>query len=117
MTNHSLDRRFFLGRVAATAVGLTLAPARVFAQASATSPEMTALSAYMSAAGARALPADVAEHAKHHLIDTLASMISGSELAPGQAAVRYVRAFSGKGNATIAGTTFTASPVDAALAN
>jgi 2-methylcitrate dehydratase PrpD len=78
---------------------------------------MNALSAYMSAAGARALPAEVAEQAKHHLLDTLASMISGSELAPGQAAQRYIRSYSGKGSSTIVGTTLTASPVDAALAN
>ncbi|HXJ00221.1 MAG TPA: MmgE/PrpD family protein [Micropepsaceae bacterium] len=113
-----MDRRIFLSITATTAIGLTLSPARVFAQAPASSPEMNALSAYMSAAGARALPADVVENAKHHLLDTLASMISGSELAPGQAAQRYIRAYSGRGGtATIAGTTLTASPVDAALAN
>ena len=49
---------------------------------------MDVLSAYMSAAANRLLPAEAAEHAKHHLLDTLASMISGSELAPGQAAQR-----------------------------
>src|SRR5258706_5867072 len=112
-----MDRRFFLRITATTGIGLTLSPARVFAQAPATSPEMNALSAYMSAAGARTLPAEVAEQAKHHLLDTLASMISGSELAPGQAAQRYIRSYSGKGASTIAGTTLTASPVDAALAN
>src|SRR5712672_44250 len=117
MGKNSVDRRFFLRISATTAIGLTLSPTRVLAQAPATSPEMNALSAYMSAAGARALPAEIAEHAKHHLLDTLASMISGSELAPGQAAQRYIRSYSGKGASTIAGTTLTASPVDAALAN
>ena len=67
-------------------MGLALSPVRVFAQASGPDP-MDALSAYMSAAGTRALPTEVAEHAKHHLLDTLASMISGSELPPGQAAL------------------------------
>jgi 2-methylcitrate dehydratase PrpD len=71
----------------------------------------------MSAAGARALPADIAEHAKCHLLDTLASMISGSELAPGQAAQRYLRERGAKGTATIVGFPLTASPTDAALAN
>src|SRR6059036_3302410 len=80
-------------------------------------PQMSALSAYMSAAGTRALPAEAAEHAKHHLLDTLASMISGSELLPGQAAQGYIRAHGGKGAATIAGTMLTASPPDAALVN
>jgi 2-methylcitrate dehydratase PrpD len=78
---------------------------------------MEALAAYMGAAGSRALPAEAAEHAKHHLLDSLAAMISGSELPPGEAAQRYVRAHGGKGTATIAGSALTASPVDAALAN
>src|SRR5207245_2805626 len=80
-------------------------------------PQMSALSAYMSAAGTRALPAEAAEHAKHHLLDTLASMISGSELLPGQAAQGYIRTHGGKGAATIAGTPLTSAPGDAALAN
>src|SRR5207302_9064203 len=117
MGENVLDRRFFLSITATPTIGLTLSSTRVFAQTPAISPEMNALTAYMSAAGARALPAEVAEHAKHHLLDTLASMISGSELAPGQAAQRYIRAYGGKGASTIAGTTLTASPVDAALAN
>jgi len=78
---------------------------------------MSALSAYVSAAGARALPAEITEHAKYHLLDTLASMISGSELPPGQAAQRYLRERGAKGTATIVGFPLTASPTDAALAN
>ncbi len=78
---------------------------------------MQTLSEYMAAAGSRPLPDEVTEHAKHHLLDTLASMISGSELLPGQAAQRYIRAHGGKGAASIAGTKLTAAPGDAALAN
>jgi 2-methylcitrate dehydratase PrpD len=78
---------------------------------------MQTLSDYMAAAGSRPLPDEAAEHAKHHLLDTLASMISGSELLPGQAAQRYIGAHGGKGAATIAGTKLTAAPADAALAN
>jgi 2-methylcitrate dehydratase PrpD len=112
-----MNRRSVLGATATTAAGLALSPARVFAQTSAPGPVMNALSAYMSAAGTRALSGDVAEHAKHHLLDSLASMISGSELLPGQAAQRYISAHGGSGAATIAGTAFTAAPGDAALAN
>jgi 2-methylcitrate dehydratase PrpD len=112
-----MNRRDVLGLSATTAIGLTLAPTRAFAQASGPGPEMSALCVYMSAAGTRALPDEVAEHAKHHLLDTLASMVSGSELPPGQAAQRYIRAHGAKGAATIAGTALTAAPVDAALAN
>ena len=53
---------------------------------------MAALSAYMSEAASRALPAEVIEKSKHHILDTLAAMVSGSELPPGQFAIRYARA-------------------------
>jgi 2-methylcitrate dehydratase PrpD len=99
------------------AMGLGFSRARIFAQASGLGPMMNALSTYMSAAGTRALPTDVAEQAKYHLIDTLAAMISGSELLPGEAALRYIRAHGGKGAATIAGSALTAAAGDAALAN
>jgi 2-methylcitrate dehydratase PrpD len=110
-----MNRRNVLGITATTAIGLAWPQAR--AQAADPGPEMSALSAYMSAAASRALPAEAAEHAKHHLLDTLAAMISGSELPPGQAALRYIRAHGGKGAATIAGSALTASATDAALAN
>jgi 2-methylcitrate dehydratase PrpD len=110
-----MNRRSVLGMTATTAIGMAWPQAR--AQAAAPGPEMSALSAYMSAAATRNLPDEAAEHAKHHLLDTLAAMISGSELPPGQAALRYIRAHGGKGSATVAGSTLTASPGDAALAN
>jgi 2-methylcitrate dehydratase PrpD len=78
---------------------------------------MDALAAYMGAAADKQLPADVIEHAKHHILDTLAAMISGTELAPGQAAIRYARMYGGSGQATIAAASLSASPADAALAN
>jgi 2-methylcitrate dehydratase PrpD len=99
---------------AATAPGL---PAPGLAQTSGPGPIMSALSTYMGAAGARALPTEITEHAKYHLLDTLASMISGTELLPGQAAGRYIRERGAKGTATVAGFALTASPIDAALAN
>src|SRR6266516_607660 len=102
---------------AAAITGVALSSRRAFAQASGISPAMQTLSEYMAAAGSRPLPDEATEHAKHHLLDTLASMISGSELLPGQAAQRYIRAHGGKGAASIAGTKLTAAPGDAALAN
>ena len=106
-------------------MGLTLPPLRALAQspraasgpALGPGPEMTALSAYMAAARSRELPPPVIEHAKHHLLDTLAAIISGTELPPGQAAQRYVKDHAAKGDLTIAGTALTAGPIDAALAN
>ncbi len=78
---------------------------------------MSTLAAYMSAARTRALPDDVTEQAKYHLLDTMAAMVSGSELPPGQAAQRHLREHGGNGPATVVGTAFTAPPIDAAMAN
>jgi 2-methylcitrate dehydratase PrpD len=111
-----MNRRHVLRMAAATATAVSL-PARVFAQTSGPGPVMSALSDYMSGAGARALPADITEHAKYHLLDTLAAMISGSELPPGQAAQRYLRERGAKGATTVVGFALTAAPIDAALAN
>src|SRR5258708_2498539 len=117
MRDNTMNRRSVLGMPATAAMGLALSPVRILAQASGAEPVMSALSDYMSAAATRALPAEIAEHAKHHLLDTLAAMISGSELPPGQAALRYTGAHGGKGAATIVGSRLTASAGDAALAN
>src|SRR5664279_1606217 len=111
-----MNRRHVLRMAATSATALSL-PGRGFAQVSGPGPVMSALSGYMSAAAGRALPADIAEHAKYHLLDTLAAMISGSELPPGQAAERYIRQHGAKGTTTVAGFTLTAGPIDAALAN
>jgi 2-methylcitrate dehydratase PrpD len=112
-----MNRRSVLDMMATAAMGVAVSPARGLAQPSGPGPEMSALSAYMSAAATAALPAEPLEHAKHHLLDTLASMISGSELPPGQAALRHIRSHAGTGAATIAGSALTAAPIDAALAN
>ena len=79
--------------------GLTLAAsaaARLCVLAQAPGSVMRTLSAYMTDAAGRALPSEVLEHATHHILDTFAAMISGSELAPGQAALRFARAQGGK---------------------
>ncbi|HEX8168169.1 MAG TPA: MmgE/PrpD family protein [Beijerinckiaceae bacterium] len=112
-----IDRRSVLTGAAATAMGGAMSGAHVLAEASGPGRIMEALSTYMGAAGSRALPDEAAEHAKHHLIDSLAAMISGSELPPGEAAQRYIRAHGGRGNVTVAGSALTASAGDAALAN
>src|SRR5258708_3569555 len=61
---------------------------------------MQQLSTYMSAASTRALPDEVIEKAKQHILDTFAAMISGSSLPPGRAALEFARAYGGKEIAT-----------------
>jgi nitrous oxide reductase len=67
-----MNRRRLLGATATAALGFALSPARAVAEASPPGPVMAALSAYMAAAATRELPGDIAEHARHHLLDTLA---------------------------------------------
>lgn len=86
-------------------------------QAQAISPVMATLSSYMAAAKDRALPPTVVEKAKHHILDTFAAMISGSELPPGHAALALARAQAGRPVATVIGSNVLTGPIDAALAN
>ena len=116
------SRRDFLKLSAHTATALGLLPAGALAQnappaPAAPGPVMSTLSTYMSAARAKALPEEVTEQAKYHLLDTISAMVSGSELPPGQAAQRFIREHGGNGGVTVVGSTLTAAPIDAALAN
>ena len=96
---------------------LTTATLRAQAPASAISPIMTRLSTFMSAAATATLPAEVVEKTKHMILDTLAAMISGSELPPGRFAINFVRAYKGDRIATVAGSNVLCGPIEAALAN
>src|SRR5579872_3268409 len=107
-----LDRRALL-KCAAVAL-----PARLLRAATApASPIMTKLSTYMSEAQGRVLPAEVIEKAKHHILDTFAAMISGSQLPPGRSAIQFARAYGGDKVATVAASTILCGPIEAALAN
>ncbi len=81
------------------------------------SPVMEKLSSYMSAAAGRALPDEIIEKTKHHILDTLAAMISGSELPPGRAAVQFARSYGGKETATVVASNIVCGPIEAALTN
>jgi len=78
---------------------------------------MRELSAYIAVALKRPLPKDVAEVGKHHLLDTLAAMVSGSRLLPGRKAIAYARNLGGSKQALVVGTRLLTSTVNAALAN
>lgn len=63
------------------------------------------------------LPAEVIEKAKHHILDTLGAIVSGTELAAGVAGHAYVGGLGGAPRATVIAAGFKASLSEAALAN
>lgn len=75
------------------------------------------LADYMAAARNRALPADVGREARHRLLDSLAAIISGSTLLPGQMAEKYVRTLGGVPESVVMTTDVVTSAANAALAN
>jgi 2-methylcitrate dehydratase PrpD len=75
------------------------------------------LARYMADARDRSLPADATREAKHRILDTLAAIVSGSHLTPGEAAIRYVRSQGGTPEASVLTTNIRTSAVNAALAN
>jgi len=81
------------------------------------SPVMAKLSTYMSEAADRALPEQVIEKAKQHILDTIAAMVSGSELPPGHAALKFARNYGGEKIATVIGSNIVCGPIEAALTN
>jgi 2-methylcitrate dehydratase PrpD len=81
------------------------------------SPVMAELSAYIAQSPRKALPAAVAEKTKHHVLDTLAAMVSGSRLLPGRKAISYVKSLGGAREACVVGSRIVTNAVNAALAN
>jgi 2-methylcitrate dehydratase PrpD len=81
------------------------------------SPVMQRLSAYIGAALRQPLPAAVIEKTKHHILDTIAAMVSGSRLAPGIKAIAYVKTLGGVKEACVIGSNIVTTAVNAALAN
>ncbi len=67
--------------MAASAAALAV-PLRVARGANAApGPVVVKLGNYMAEAAGRALPEEVVEKTKHHILDTLAAMVSGNGLA------------------------------------
>jgi 2-methylcitrate dehydratase PrpD len=114
-----MNRRSLLTRAALALCSGALSRVALRAQTATqkVGPVMSALSAYMAAAKDRALPPEIAEKAKHHILDTVAAMMSGSELPPGHVALALGRAQAGRPVATVIGSNVLTGPMDAALVN
>ncbi|PYV70502.1 MAG: MmgE/PrpD family protein [Acidobacteria bacterium] len=81
------------------------------------SPVMEKLSAYMAEARNRALPDNIVQETEHHILDTIAAMVSGADLPPGRMAVEFARSYGGEKIATVVASNILCGPIEAALAN
>lgn len=110
---HPLSRRALLQGTGAAAVVSSIGQARAAAPESV----ITTLSTYMADAANRKLPDAVVEKSKQMILDTLAAMISGSQLPPGKVALGFARGSQGDKTATIAASNLLCGPIEAALVN
>jgi 2-methylcitrate dehydratase PrpD len=102
---------------AAGATTMAAFPRCIAAAAEDVSPLMATLSTYMSEAGNRALPDHVLQETKYHVLDTLAAMISGSQLPPGRQALQFARVYGGEKISTIVASNVLVGPIEAAIVN
>jgi 2-methylcitrate dehydratase PrpD len=72
---------------------------------------------YMLAARQAKLPAEVVQKGKSHTLDSLAAIVSGSRLKPGQLGLQHARAQGGKEECSVLGSNLKTTPILAAFAN
>jgi 2-methylcitrate dehydratase PrpD len=73
---------------------------------------------YVSKARATELPPEVAQKTKHHILDTLAAMISGTTLKPGEFALKYAKLQEGGArDAQVVGSNIMLTIIPAAVIN
>ena len=72
---------------------------------------------YMLVARQAKLPPEVVQKGKSHILDSLAAIVSGSRLKPGQLGLQHARAQGGKEECSVLGTNFRTTPILAAFAN
>ena len=78
---------------------------------------MTPLSTYMSEAANHPLPDEITEKAKHHILDTLAAMISGSTLLPGKRALQFAQQYGSDETCTVVASKLSRGAIEAAMTN
>jgi len=117
MNSEPLNRRAMMQRAAWAVAAAGFWRTRSAFAADSVSPAMSRLSEYMSDARNQALPDDVAEIAKHHILDTFAAMVSGSELLPGRAALKFAKSYGGEKVCTVLCSNLLCGPMEAAMVN
>ena len=78
---------------------------------------MNRVTQYILDAGGRPLPEAVSEKGKHHILDTLAAMVSGSRLKAGVLATKFARTQGGTPEAQVIGADFLSTAINAAMVN
>jgi 2-methylcitrate dehydratase PrpD len=75
------------------------------------------LARYMAEARRRKLPPQVAKEGKHRILDSLAAMVSGAHLKPGEMAIKFARSQGGAAEASVLATAIRTTAINAALVN
>src|SRR5215471_12623547 len=112
----SLTRRDWLRRSGWMLAACALSLPAAFASDQVSSV-MDTLSTYMAEAAGRALPDEPLLETKHHILDTIAAMVSGSDLVPGRRAIEFARSYGGREIATVVASNVLCGPIEAAFAN
>ena len=111
-----MTRRNLLQR-ASWAMAAAAFPRNLCRAADALTPVIAELSTYMSEARNRAVPDEVLEKIKQHTLDTVAAMVSGSQLLAGRQATRFASEYGGEKISTVVGSRVVCGPIEAALIN
>jgi 2-methylcitrate dehydratase PrpD len=115
MSERKLPSRRRLLQSGAAVAALAACPIRVSA---AESSDVTArLARYMVSARDQELPPAVLLECKHRILDTFGAMVSGSRMTPGMMGLKYARGLGGEAQASVIGSKFRTTAVNAALAN
>ncbi|MDA1035326.1 MAG: MmgE/PrpD family protein [Chloroflexi bacterium] len=78
---------------------------------------LESLATYISGALNNPLPPEVDVKTRHHVLDTIAAMVTGSRLKPGEAAIKFVRSQGGVQEAAVVGSNVVTTAINAAMAN
>lgn len=106
-------RRQFLYKSGVAAAALYLPTSQGFAANDLTGR----LAAYMASARNQELPPNVLQDAKFRILDTIAAMVSGAKLIPGEMASRFARTQGGTPEASILVSNITTTAINAAMIN
>ena len=113
LSNINTRRRKFLYVASSSTMGLLLPNLSAFAANDLTGR----LASYMASARTFELPPNVLMDAKFRILDTVAAMVSGSKLLPGEMAISFVRTQGGTPEASILASNIKTTAINAAMIN